>query len=229
MAEHWSCWLSLGRAPEFNMAFDEIALHRASLTGAPLLRFYSWSAPAATFGYFQRYNQIAELTPLRPLLRRPTGGGLVPHLNDWTYSLAVPAGHPWYSLQAIESYQRFHSWIQTSLDRCGLSVELAGECNREQPGQCFVGSEPYDVLYLGRKIAGAAQRRTRDGLLIQGSLQPAFDKPTFEDWRDAMQQSAADLWSIEWQSFTFSEEWKAAVNTLAAEKYDPGSPYHRRR
>ena len=47
-------------------------------------RFYAWLEPAATFGYFQRFAEVERMTLLRPLLRRPTGGGLVPHAADWT-------------------------------------------------------------------------------------------------------------------------------------------------
>src|SRR5512139_3782603 len=76
--------------PAGNMACDEALLERVSLEGSPALRCYGWSVPAATFGYFQRHADVSGLTPLRPLIRRPTGGGVVPHDADWTYSVAVP-------------------------------------------------------------------------------------------------------------------------------------------
>ena len=70
-----STWFHLNSGscePDFNMAFDE-ALHELSaLIGSPVLRFYGWSQPAATFGYFQKYHDIEAWTRLRPLIRRPT-------------------------------------------------------------------------------------------------------------------------------------------------------------
>jgi len=39
------------------------------------------------------------------------------------------------------------------------------------PDACFANPVRADVLIDGRKIAGAAQRRTRQGLLHQGSIQ----------------------------------------------------------
>ena len=101
--------------PAFNMALDEALLEAAPRLGQPVLRFYSWTEPAASFGYFQRYAEIERLTPLRPLVRRPTGGGLVPHDADWTYSLAFPPSDEWYRLSATESYRRVHEWIQRGL------------------------------------------------------------------------------------------------------------------
>src|SRR5258707_5016539 len=94
-------WLLLnsGRCDAaFNMALDEALLEAMPRLNHPVLRFYGWTEPAASFGYFQKYSEVQQLTPLRPLLRRPTGGGIVPHVADWTYSLVWPAGHPWYSL-----------------------------------------------------------------------------------------------------------------------------------
>jgi len=154
------------------MAFDETLLESASQLGKPLLRFYGWTERAASFGYSQKYAEVARLTLLRPLVRRPTGGGLVPHDADWTYSLVFPQGHWWYACRATESYRRVHEWIRAAFARLDVPTELSPCCRKEPPGQCFVGMEQFDILWQGKKIAGAAQRRNRLGLLIQGSVQP---------------------------------------------------------
>lgn len=181
-------------SPSWNMAVDEALLLSTRELEQPILRFYGWSQPAATFGYFQKYAEVAATTLLRPLIRRPTGGGIVPHDRDWTYSLAFPPGHPWYELRAIESYRMAHSWIVDSFRRLGISTELAPCCRRTQPGQCFSGYERFDVLWGGRKIAGAAQRRNRDGLLIQGSVQPPPGLPR-DTWHQAMLDSTPVGWT----------------------------------
>src|SRR5512137_350872 len=126
-------------APAFNMALDEALLHAAPRLGRPVLRFYGWTEPAASFGYFQKYADIERITPLRPLVRRPTGGGLVPHNADWTYSLAFPPTHPWYGIKATESYERVHRWLQAAFAGLGVPTELAMARHKEIPGQCFVG------------------------------------------------------------------------------------------
>lgn len=179
--------------PAWNMAVDEALLSGAVGNGAAVLRFYGWTEAAATFGYFQRLAEVELRTGLRPLIRRPTGGGIVPHAADWTYSLAVPPGHGWHGLRATESYRAVHAWVVESFARLGVSTELAACCRKEIPGQCFVGYEQFDVLWGGRKIAGAAQRRNRLGLLIQGSVQPP---PAVERhraaWQAAMAETAPD-------------------------------------
>src|ERR1700761_7523358 len=87
----------------FNMALDEALLEAMPRLLKPVLRFYGWTEPAVSFGYFQKYSEIERTTLLRPLVRRPTGGGLVPHDADWTYSLAFPTVHEWYATSAVES------------------------------------------------------------------------------------------------------------------------------
>ncbi|SVC22961.1 uncharacterized protein METZ01_LOCUS275815, partial [marine metagenome] len=61
------------------MATDELLLQQAAALGQAVLRFYSWDQPSASFGYFQRYADVEAMTKLRPLIRRPTGGGAVLH------------------------------------------------------------------------------------------------------------------------------------------------------
>jgi len=207
----------------FNMALDETLLVSAPNLGAPVLRFYGWIEPAATFGYFQKYSEVSATTMLRPLIRRPTGGGIVPHDADWTYSAAVPPGHAWYELKAIESYQRIHAWIVDAFSVLGVKTELAPCCRKSAPGQCFAGHEQFDVLWNGRKIAGAAQRRTRDGLLIQGSVQPPPVSLMRADWERAMLDVAAKHHGIDWHECGLDDTLTATAAQLAASKYSQSS------
>ena len=201
----------------FNMALDEALLESATRIGSPVLRFYGWSQPAATFGYFQHYTEIERTTLLRPLIRRPTGGGLVPHDADWTYSLAFPAGHEWHSLRAEESYKRVHEWIQAAFTRLGVATELATCCKKTAPGQCFVGHEKSDLLWHGKKIAGAAQRRNKSGLLIQGSVQPPPGSLLRADWEAAMLDSSNH--KSGWKEITVDGALRELSDKLVAEKY----------
>jgi lipoate-protein ligase A len=201
------------------MALDEALLESMPRLGTPVLRFYSWTEPAASFGYFQKYSEVERMTALRPLVRRPTAGGLVPHDADWTYSLSFPTTNEWYSLSAIQSYERVHRWIQSAFELLKISAELAPERRQAGAGQCFVGYEKFDLLWRGQKIAGAAQRRTRDGLLIQGSIQPPPISIQRSDWEKAMQETATHASNVECNNFTPDKLLTERIQFLVSKKY----------
>jgi lipoate-protein ligase A len=201
------------------MALDEALLQAVPRLGQPVLRFYSWTEPAASFGYFQRYAAIEQMTPLRPLVRRPTGGGLVPHDADWTYSLVFPPTDHWYSLSATDSYRRVHEWIRATFARLNLPTELAAACSKTLPGQCFQGHEVFDLLWRGRKIAGAAQRRTRDGLLIEGSVQPPGPALARAAWERAMCEVGRVEQGVSWVEFEPDAPLLERSRELARQKY----------
>jgi lipoate-protein ligase A len=212
----------------FNMALDAALLEGAPSFGKPVLRFYSWTEPAASFGYFQKIVEVAAMTQLRPMVRRPTGGGLVPHDADWTYSVAIPPGHAWYALNAVDSYRRIHEWVRAGFAKLGIETELAPTCRRAQPGQCFVGHEKFDVLWQERKIAGAAQRRTRTGLLIQGSVQPPPIRIRRADWENALCEAVAAEYSISWQDWEITEALNHRATELAEKVYSQAAHNERR-
>ena len=201
------------------MALDEALLHAAPRLGQPVLRFYGWTEPAASFGYFQSFDEVERLVQLRPLIRRPTGGGIVPHDGDWTYSLVFPPGSNWYVLRALESYRRVHEWIQAAFATLGFPIELAPSSRKAQAGQCFVGHEKFDLLWRGQKIAGAAQRRTREGLLVQGSVQPPLPAPRRADWEKAMCEVAVEREKMSWEPFKPDSLLMEQIQTLVDQKY----------
>ncbi len=213
--------------PAFNMALDEALLAAAAHLGKPVLRFYGWKEPAASFGYFQKYSDVERATPLRPLIRRPTGGGIVPHDVDWTYSLVFPPNHEWYSLKAEESYRRVHEWIQSAFaqienrNRTGASSRHSTPDTRHSslPSACFIGHVKSDLLWKGKKIAGAAQRRNKLGLLIQGSVQPPPISLARADWEEAMRETGSSAAGIVWSDFEPEARLHARALLLAEQKY----------
>ena len=207
-----------------NMAWDEALLESVLALGTPILRFYGWREAAATFGYFQRFADVAGMTPLRPLIRRPTGGGLVLHDADWTYSLMMPPSHAWYQLKAVESYEAMHEWIRLAFERLGARTELTATAIAGRPGQCFAGAERFDVVQEGLKIAGAAQRRNRHGLLIQGSVRPGPGLAVGrEAWQQAMLDRAVESWGARWQPLAPGPDLRSRVRDLTAARYEQAS------
>ena len=213
--ESFNIWHDLDKSPTWNMAADELLLRQSALIGQAVLRFYSWNRSASSFGYFQRYSEVSLWTDLRPLIRRPTGGGLVRHdENEWTYSLTFPAGQPWWHLKAEISYKRVHNWIRRAFERCEVITELSSEVIKAGSGQCFIGAEKSDLLFRGRKIAGAAQRRNREGLLIQGSIQAKDTGIKRSNWESAM------LEELEWKKWQPVEGFVEGIRILSKQKYE---------
>ena len=207
---------------------DEALLESGPRLQKPILRFYGWTQPAASFGYFQKHREVQQLTSLRPLVRRPTAGGIVPHDADWTYSLIFPPTHEWYEVSATESYCRVHTWIQQAFAQVDIKTELAPTQVKTVPGQCFVGHEQADLLWRGRKIAGAAQRRRKDGLLIQGSVQPPISSMPRGDWEEAMLETGRRLYAADWQEISGDSGVEARAAELVRLKYSQAA-YNERR
>ncbi len=158
-------------SPAVNMARDEALLQCAI---RPVLRCYAWETPALSLGVFQSLAAASSDWPGLPTVRRPTAGGAVIHGNDFTYALVAPAeGRQKPSGRLLDSYATIHGVLCAALKACaGIDPLLAStEVASRAGGLCFDGPVRSDVLWRGRKIAGAAQRRTRAGLLHQGSIQ----------------------------------------------------------
>jgi lipoate-protein ligase A len=156
------------RPGPLNMAIDEVLL----LTARPaILRFYRWNAPSVSFGYFVRFAEAREIAGNRDVVRRWTGGGIVPHGEDLTYSIMIGAQDGTFTLPSNVIYQRVHSMLGNALRENGIVTVLTETKAPKISDACFANPVVSDVIESGRKIAGAAQRKTRSGLLHQGSIQ----------------------------------------------------------
>jgi lipoate-protein ligase A len=164
-----------------NMAADLMLLEFYPAPAQIRFRAYAWSEPAYTFGVSQAWAKYRAQVPARyPLVRRCTGGGLVSHLDDWTFALVIPPAHPLFKADAMASYAAVHEALLQALLRQGQPVKLApmpsGTRDFQSPDDCSRRAEPNDLVRSddGRKVAGAAQKRTRQGLLIEGYIWRPF-------------------------------------------------------
>jgi lipoyl(octanoyl) transferase len=149
-----------------NMAIDDWLWHHATV---PTLRVYRWQGEWISIGYFTESNQVPVH---RPFVRRPTGGGVVDHREDWTYTLVVPRGEVLAEMPGAESYRAIHRALRELLTQENVCCELVSETVSGGDGFCFQSPVLHDLVDAeGRKLAGAGQRRGRQGLLHQGSLQ----------------------------------------------------------
>jgi lipoate-protein ligase A len=158
----------VARSAAMNMAIDEALLEAARI---PSIRFYRWNSPALSFGYFGNFIDVAKFAAARDLVRRWTGGGIVFHGGDLTYSIIIPSDDAAFSESSMPIYEKTHGAIQRALQSSGTTAELASSSSPKISDSCFANAVRSDVLLNGRKVAGAAQRRTRRGLLQQGSIQ----------------------------------------------------------
>jgi lipoate-protein ligase A len=164
------------RSAAMNMAIDEALLECAKI---PSIRFYRWTSPALSFGYFGKFVDVATYATQRDVVRRWTGGGIVFHGDDLTYSVVIPARHVVFSESSMSIYEKIHRSLRNALAANGERAELAcvagvadaAVSNCGYNGACFANPVHADVMVNGRKVAGAAQRRGRAGLLHQGSIQ----------------------------------------------------------
>lgn len=161
-----------------NMALDFLLLQRYPHAKEARFRHYEWRTQAFTFGLSQKLDYIQANLPAGEtfdLCRRPTGGGLVDHRNDWTYAVIIPRAHGLFDAPATQAYREVHAALAAAMQALGEPVALQDKRHptEEGPTICFERPELYDVLNTatGRKIAGAAMKRNKHGLLVQGSIE----------------------------------------------------------
>jgi len=219
------------------MALDEIVLDSAP-PGGLVLRFYRWPGgspepgtrmnPAAvTFGYFQTWREVSAdisrsgVIPAFPVVRRPTGGGIVYHDGDITFSLVFP----WDRFASTDLvYKDLHRGVHLGLKGLGLGSRLWSptepERSRPAPSACFAAPSPMDlVLDDGAKVLGGALRRRRGVGLYQGSFRPeGYGGP-----RARIERAIREGMSLEWTASFMPEglcaEWLEQTQRLRADRY----------
>ena len=155
------------RSPAEHMACDEAL---AGVTEAPVLRTYRWAEPAVTFGYSQRLQNVQNLANGRPVMRRWTGGGTVFHGEELTLGLAIPASGAFTCLSSTQIYQAIHEALLPAIRQILPDAKLVALEDCRCGPVCFESPVAYDIIAGSRKILGGALRRSRQGILYQGSL-----------------------------------------------------------
>lgn len=151
------------------MALDEAMMLAAT---EPWMRVYRWDQPSISIGFSQPVDVVPEEYRAWPVVRRWTGGGVVVHDGDWTYTLAMPSADSLSQQRAADAYRWVHEAMVLALTEAGFGGgELQPESTSDGMGVCFIEPAKFDVVWQGNKIAGAAQRRARSGYLHQGTIQ----------------------------------------------------------
>jgi lipoate-protein ligase A len=181
-----------------NMAVDEAIMiaHKNGLV-PPTIRFYQWSPPAVSLGYFQNLKKEINVKVCQEIgidiVRRPTGGKAVLHDQELTYSFIIKENDPLVNDSILETYKKISGGIIRGLSYLGIKAELVplrGKLENNLLGRsdkarihhldfksiCFSVPSQYEVQVEGKKIVGSAQVRKGGVVLQHGSLLIKLEK-----------------------------------------------------
>jgi lipoyl(octanoyl) transferase len=178
MSDAWRLLVDPPASGAWNMAVDEVLLEGVVAgTAPPTLRFYGWTPPCLSLGYFQPFDAV-NLDGCRALgvdiVRRPTGGRAILHDRELTYSVALPASTLGHEGGVLPSYHRLSLALQDGLRRLGVAATLAPANNALTTAAhgpvCFDRPSAHEILLDGRKLVGSAQVRRATAILQHGSI-----------------------------------------------------------
>jgi lipoate-protein ligase A len=159
-----------------NMAIDE-AIMEAVAAGQqpPTLRFYGWQPACLSLGYAQPWHVVDwDGCAARgwDVVRRPTGGRAILHVDELTYSVVGPDQEPRLQGGILPSYLRLSDALAAGLEQLGVDPRRAGapEPGGTQGPVCFDQPSNYEITSDGRKLVGSAQARRRGMVLQHGTL-----------------------------------------------------------
>lgn len=167
-----------------NMQLDEKLLKELDQSKEPILHLYEWKHPSITYGYFIQPEKVFNLEKVQAhsfdLARRSTGGGVVFHSWDFAFSFLLPSINEHFSRSTLENYQFVNRLVLQAIRSLVekkdliLTPEDSPLTHLQMKHFCMARPTKYDVLLHGRKVAGAAQRKTKLGYLHQGTISIAM-------------------------------------------------------
>lgn len=207
------------------MAIDEALLRSFDpALSLPVLRLYGWNPPALSLGRFQKAAEVLDLERCRAdgvaIVRRVTGGGVIYHAHELTYSLVCAPGQIPPASSIKDSFRVLTGFLLTFYRSLGLDVRYAVDSMPEgtplggRTAFCFAGKESFDILAGGRKIGGNAQRRLKGVIFQHGSI-PLLNRAVtgltyMTDQAPEHAEGAASL--AEWG---VNNDWSSLVTVLA--------------
>ncbi len=249
--------LLLDKIPQrgsWNMAVDDYLFQCLGNEPTTYLRFYQWERPTASLGYSQKVNQIIDLDKCQAMgidvVRRITGGKLVLHHQEVTYSISS-SDTALFTSKLMDSYRLISEALMQGLEKMGIKCSLAAATSTSYargPLLCFSHPAQNEIEIDGKKIIGSAQKRTGDKFIQHGSIPLKKDegllksisklsKEAFRmnmtslsdtlgreidfDWVvEHLQSGISEYFNIIMRPKSFTEEEKKAIRKIQAERYD---------
>ena len=216
----------------WNMAVDESILEAVTSRQAlPTLRLYAWEPACLSLGLAQSVRDVdfSALTRLGwHLVRRPTGGRAILHVDEFTYSVTAPLDEPRLVGSVLESYRRLSQALVVALQKLGLDARADKEYQLSadsKPGGpvCFDVPSNYEITVHGKKLVGSAQARRKEAVLQHGTLPLSGDLTrithvlAYPD-ENAREKAAQKLLShaVNTEMLGFSLSWETAAAAFSA-------------
>jgi lipoate-protein ligase A len=166
------------------MALDEKIFNRYMEDAIPVLRIYGWGSPSFTYGISQNPEKEIDIERCAldgvQIAKRMTGGGVLFHHNEITYSLVCAKEDIGEPDAVFVSYRNICAFLISFYRSLGLSATFALEREdfktRCAPHElCSASREKYDIVLNGKKIGGNAQKRKRRAVFQHGSIPVSVD------------------------------------------------------
>lgn len=180
------------------MAKDSFLLDQLDVQNRAILHLYQWEQKCFTYGYFINPAKEIHLDKLPyygiQMAQRPTGGGIIFHLSDFAFSILIPANHSSLSLNTFDNYVLINQKVLNIItpfiprEKTPLLLNTSLHSYEKRVPFCMAKPTPYDLIVDGKKVGGAAQRRTKKGLLHQASLSLFF--PPYDILSDIIKEKA---------------------------------------
>jgi lipoate-protein ligase A len=168
----------------YNMALDAKIFSRYLEDGIAVFRLYIWQAPSITYGISQHPENEIDIPRCASdgvqIAQRMTGGGVLFHYDEITYSLACGKADIGEDKKVFVAYRQICAFLIYFYELLGLkpffALEVENFKDKCAPHElCSASREKYDIVISGKKIGGNAQKRKRDAIFQHGSIPISID------------------------------------------------------
>jgi lipoate-protein ligase A len=173
----WRLIIDPPASGSWNMAVDDALLEAAQGDSyIPTLRLYSWNPPCLSLGHAQHIREVNREALIKmgwDLVRRPTGGRAILHIDELTYSITGNTEQPILKGGILESYQKISQTFIQMLQKYSLdprSREESQQAKNQVEPVCFEIPSNYEITVAGKKIIGSAQARRKNAILQHGAI-----------------------------------------------------------